>query len=190
MRVLSFIALFMSYAFFAQAQDQSEKSLVKTLKPEGVSEVVIDFGAEEINANPWEQGTFRIEMTIESNMPIQVLEQLVKVGRYSLEGFTENGKYYVKAPNIEKHVSVRGKDLEEKISIQVKTPGYYVLNNNTLGLGEDVVASIGRGGNSNDYTVKEIAIPPMNLKTTLKSNVKLELKTGDIVIEGMSLEIE
>lgn len=180
----------MSYAFFVQAQDQSEKSLVKTLKPEGVHEVVIDFGAEQINANPWDQGTFRIEMTIESNMPIQVLEQLVKVGRYSLEGYTEDGKYYVKAPNINKHVSVRGKDLEEKISIQVKTPGYYVLNNNALSLDGAVAGRSTTKVQMAKMAVNEIGVSSANLKTTLKSDVKLELKTGDIVIEGEPLEIE
>jgi hypothetical protein len=190
MRVLSFVALFLSFSFFAQAQDQSEKSLVKSLKPEGVHEVVIDFSAEEINANPWDEGTFRIEMTIESNMPIQVLEQLVKVGRYTLEGYTEDGKYYVKAPNIDKHVSVRGKDLEEKISIKVKTPGYYVLNNNTLALGPDYAARSTTEKQMALMAVNNIDVSSAQLKTTLKSDVKLELKTGDIVIEGEPIEIE
>ncbi len=202
MRVLSLLALFLSVSFFAQAQDESDKTLVKTLKNEGAYEVVIDFDASDINAEPWDNQTFRIQMKIEANVPIPVLEQLVKAGRYDLTTEKKDGKYYVTAPNIEKHISVKGKDLEDKIHVQVQTPGYYALSENSLVLGEDIVARARSAKNAEEilkpYAVQNVEVSDdISLATTLKSNPDIKLKKGDIIIyendadeNGTALEIK
>ena len=192
MKALSFAALFFSFIVFAQAQD-SDKTLVKTLDPEEASSVTIDFDAAQINPQPWDGGSFRIELVIKANMPIQVLEQLVKVGRYSLEGVKEGDKYYVTAPNLGKNVSVRGKDLVEEITVNIKTPGAFALANQTLERDLGVAA---RG--VDDAQIKEkmkitnsLEIPEVTIESTLKSsNVDLKLKTGDIVIGDEIIEID
>jgi len=185
MRISAFIALFMSFAFLVQAQDNSEKTLVKTLMPEESSEVVFETKNASIGSEPWDQKGMRVEIEVISNMPVSVLEQLVKAGRYELEGRTEDGIFYVNAPKMEKQVTVRGKLLEEVINFNVKTPGYYVLSENRL----MPDAGIAARGNMKHNIETVIVIKPV-LKTTLKSDAQIELKTGDIKIGDEIIEIE
>ncbi|WBM75902.1 hypothetical protein [Saprospira grandis] len=185
MRISAFIALFMSFAFLVQAQDNSEKTLVKTLMPEESSEVVFETKNATIGAEPWDQKGMRVEIEVISNMPVSVLEQLVKAGRYELEGRTEDGIFYVNAPKMEKQVTVRGKLLEEVINFNVKTPGYYVLSENRL----MPDAGLAARGNMKRNIETVIVIKPV-LKTTLKSDAQIELKTGDIKIGDEIIEIE
>lgn len=190
MKTLSFIALFLSFVVFAQAQNESDKTLVKSFDAEASTSVVIDFKTAEINPQPWDGQAFRIEMIIKANMPIQVLEQLVKAGRYSLEGIKDGDSYIVSAPNLGKSVTVRDKTLEEEIIVSIKTPGAFALSGNSL------EKNLGFAARSLDAekikemkAIKIIEIPEVSIQSTLKSDAKLELKDGDIKIDGEDLII-
>jgi hypothetical protein len=193
MRVLSFFTVLFFTAFLAKAQEHSDKTLIKTLDPSEATSVVIDFKAAQINPQPWDGMGFRIELIIKSNMPLHVLEQLVKAGRYTLEGVKDGDTYFVNAPNLEKNVSVRGKDLEEEISVSVKTPGYYIMANNTLF--KDATSLVARGLDETkilDYKkiTDSIGITEVKIQSTLKGSPNIKLKTGDILIDGKPIIIQ
>jgi hypothetical protein len=192
MKVLSFIALFFSFVAFTQAQGtESDQTLVKSFDAESSTSVVIDFKTAEINPQPWDGQAFRIEMVIKANMPIQVLQQLVKAGRYSLEGIKEGESYIVSAPNLAKSVTVRDRTLEEEIIILIKTPGAFLLAGNSLEKNLGVAA---RGVDTEQIkamkAINTIEIPEVSILSTFRTDAKLELKTGDIKIDGEDLIID
>lgn len=190
MKALSFVALFLSFICFANAQETSDQTLVKSFDAEASTNVVIDFKTSEINPQPWDGQAFRIEMIIKANMPIQVLQQLVKAGRYSLEGVKDGDSYIVSAPNLAKSVTVRDRTLEEEIIISIKTPGAFALSGNSLERNLGIAA---RGIDEEQLkamkAIKIIEIPEVSILSTFKSDAKLELKTGDIKIDGEDLII-
>jgi len=190
-KALSFVVLFLATTLCLQAQ--SDKTLVKTLNTEEATSLVVDIKSSEINPQIWDGGSFRLELTIKANMPIQVLEQLVKVGRYNIKGYKEDGKYYVTTPNMSKNVSVRGKDLEEEVVVKVMTPGYYVLTDNALSKNDEVIAgrTLDEEALNEFYKIKQdIELPEVSLKSSLNSKVNITLKTGDILIDGEPLELD
>jgi hypothetical protein len=195
MRAFTVFAFLLCFSFIAKAQETSDKTLVKTLDPAEATSVVIDFKTAQINPQPWDEKAFRIELIVKSNMPIQVLEQLVKAGRYTLEGVKEGEQYLVTAPNMSKSVSVRGKDLEEEIIVVIKTPGAYVLTNNALAKDEAQLAMLDRSGTGTQKAEmmkikNKVDISNVVLKSTLQNaTIDIKLKTGDIVVDGIPVEI-
>jgi hypothetical protein len=193
MKFLFFLILIFGISLNSIAQDKSNKTLVRVLDPEASSNMVIKFKTVSISKMPWDDQGFCFELQIKANMPIQILEQLLKAGRYDIDGVKYGDSYYVIAPNIDKNVSVRGKDLEEQITLVIKTPGNYDLTDNVITKNMDHLA--GRDGN--EVQVKEymkiknqVKVNKANLQTTLKSNQKLKLKKGDILIDGVAIEVE
>ena len=193
MKFLFFVTLFFGFTLNLTAQDNSNKTLVRVLDPEASSNMVIKFKTVSISKMPWDDQGFCFELHIKANMPVQILEQLLKAGRYEIDGVKYGDSYYVIAPNIDKNVTVRGKDLEEQITLVIKTPGNYDLTDNVITKNMDHLA--GRDGN--EVQVKEymkiknqVKVNKANLQTTLKSNQKLKLKKGDIIIDGVAIEVE
>lgn len=199
MKALSFllICVLMSTLTFAQ-ETESDKTLVKTLNPEGCQDIQLDFKNANIEAAPWDEGTMRVELEISANMPEAILAQLVKAGRYSLDATKEGETYIVSAPNLGKTVTIRGKDLEENIKVLVKTPGYFALNDNMLSkdINEEVVAA-----RTDDpakaqemikkmRAIKEKMAVHINVTSTLKGNPAVDLKEGDILIDGEPLKFD
>jgi hypothetical protein len=120
-----FALLFTTSTVFAQ---ESDKVLVKTLNPDNCPNVQIDIKNKGIESAPWDEGTIRVELEIKANVPDAILAQLVKAGRYSIGGIKDGETYIVSAENLGKTITIGGKDLEEEITIVVKTPGYFALN--------------------------------------------------------------
>ncbi|MFT5645922.1 MAG: hypothetical protein ACI976_000598 [Aureispira sp.] len=127
MKVFSFLfaLLLTTSTVFAQ---ESDKVLVKTLNPDNCPNVQIDIKNKGIESAPWDEGTIRVELEIKANVPDAILAQLVKAGRYSIGGIKDGETYIVSAENLGKTITIGGKDLEEEITIVVKTPGYFALN--------------------------------------------------------------
>jgi hypothetical protein len=143
MRKLLFLCAFLAMGTALWAQD-SEKTLVKTLNPDQAPNVHIDIRNEGMESEPWDEGTIRVQLEIEANVPAAILSQLVKAGRYSLDGGKDGEVYIVSAPNLEKTITIGGKDLEEKITIKVQTPGYFALNDQGMlskDINTDVIAA-------------------------------------------------
>ena len=199
---------FLATAHWAMAQDNASKNLVKTFDANGASSITFECKQKDIKSNVWDGGLLRVELLVKANMPEQVLEQLVKAGRYTIEGrLNENGEYVIVAPNVEKSVTVRGKDLEEEIIILVQTPTLYHLADNRKleknagdmafrGTTEEQEAQLKKFKNIDHKIETSVRIEStLNTGATKQANNSkaktppITLKTGDIIIDNVEIEI-
>ena len=126
---LFFALLFVALTTKAQ---ETNKTLVKTLDPKGTSIIDLKFKNKGIKAEPWDKGTIRIQLEIIANFPEAVVSQLIKAGRYTLTSSVEDGRLVISANNLNKAVSVGGKDLEDDIRVYTQTPGYYAVEDGAI----------------------------------------------------------
>lgn len=184
------VGLFLALSL--QAQD-SEKTLVKTLNPDEAANVHINIKNESMESNPWDEGTIRIQLAVEANVPEAILTQLVKAGRYSLDGNKDGEVYIVSAPNLDKAITIGGKDLEEKITISVQTPGYFALNDDGM-LSKDINTEV-IAARTTDAAEAEAMLKKMKaikedvqwdiqIKSTLRQQPDLDLSTVKITVDG------
>ncbi len=131
MKNISLLSLFLIFAVLLSAQNES-KTLVKTIDPSGASSVLFDFKYNKLEIKNWNNNTVRLQLEIRSNMPESILNQLVKSGRYTIEGTKIGETYTLKAPNLGKKVTIGGKVLQEEIILQVEMPDYMKISGNTL----------------------------------------------------------
>ncbi len=199
MKKLIFSALFALAMQLGFAQENSEKNLIKSFDPQGASAIILDIKTKEINSTVWNGGMMRVELLIKANMPDVVLDQLVKAGRYTVEAVkNEDGTFTVTAPNLSKVVTIKGKDLQEEIFVQVQTPTKYLVAGNKLEKEAplDVVASRDGNDESAKKAMAKFKAITDKMKTevkvisNLKKQPKLKLVTGDIKIDGKSLELK
>ena len=133
MQKLSVLFAFLLFAHLSFAQ--SDKSVTKTFNPKGSSSVVFEFPHSGIStADNKDFDVLVVDMVIKANVGENVLNQLAKAGRYTLEGqLNEEGVYVVTAPNLGKSVTVGGQDLVDEIHLVVKmTSGAYAVSGKSL----------------------------------------------------------
>jgi len=197
MKKLFFSALFALAMQAGFAQENSEKNLIKSFDPQGAQAIVLDIKTKEITTTVWNGGMMRVELLVKANMPDVVLDQLVKAGRYTVEATkNEDGTFTVTAPNLAKTVTIKGKDLQEEIFVQVQTPTKYLVSGNKLSKEESLVAA--RSGNEEAdkaAIAKFKAITDkMNTEVKVVSNLKKQpkfaLAPGDIKIDGKAIELK
>lgn len=177
---------------FLQAQE-SDKTLVKTLNPEECPNVQIDIKNKGMEATPWDEGTIRVQLEIKANIPEAVLTQLVKAGRYSIDGGKDADVYIVSAPNLNKAITIGGKDLEEEITIKVQTPGYFALNDAGVlskNINEETIAA--RSNNAEEAAamikkmkaIKENVNMHVSVTSTSKYKGDVDLSKYKLMIDG------
>jgi hypothetical protein len=125
------VAVLLLFANFIFAQDQG-KTLVKTMDPQGTTAIDFKFRNKGIEPKIWNEGFIRVELEITANFPEAVLAQLVKAGRYTLASTIEGEVFKITAPNLDKAVSIGGKDLDDHVTINIQTPGYYAMADGVL----------------------------------------------------------
>lgn len=188
MKVFSFLAaLFLiSSSVFAQ---ESDKTLVKTLNPEECPNVQIDIKNKGMSAEPWDEGTIRVQLEVKANIPSAVLAQLVKAGRYSIDGSKDGETYIVSAPNLEKSITIGGKDLEEEIKITVQTPGYFALNDGVLSkdINVEELAARGEADLEKMKRIKEDVNMLINVVSTSKYKGEVDLSKYKLVVDGKEI---
>lgn len=193
MKIFSFLLALLMVGTVSFAQE-SDKTLVKSLNPEECPNVKIDIKNKAINSNPWDEGTIRVELEIKANVPEAILNQLVKAGRYTIEGEKDGETYIVKAGNLGKSITIGGKDLEEEIIIQVKTPGYFAMSDNGVlskDINEEVIAA--RSDNpeeaarvlANMKKIKEDVKMHLNVVSTSNYKGEVDLSKFKLVIDGV-----
>ncbi len=111
---------------------QGDKTLVKTMDPKGTSMIAFDFRNLGVEAAPWDEGFIRVELEITANFPEAVLAQLIKAGRYTLTPSIDGEVFKVQANNLDKTVTIGGKDLDDQVRIFIKTPGYYAVSDDGM----------------------------------------------------------
>lgn len=187
------------FATILHAQVDSEKTLVKTLNPDEAPNVHIDIKNKGMESAPWDEGTIRIQLSIEANVPEAILTQLVKAGRYSLDGNKDGEIYIVSAPNLEKSITIGGKALEENITITVQTPGYFALNDAGMlskDINEEVIA--GRTLTEAEATamikkmraIKEDVQWDIQVTSTMTKQPNIDLSTVKIMVDGEEVNLE
>lgn len=192
MKVLSFFAAFLLLSSVSFAQE-SDKTLVKTLNPLECPNVQIDIQNKGMESEPWDEGTIRVELEIQANIPEAVLGQLVKAGRYSIDGGKDGETYIVSAPNLNKSITIGGKDLEEVITIKVQTPGYFALNDAGIlskAINEETIAA--RSNNAKEAAamikkmkaIKEDVNMHVNVVSTSKYKGAVDLSKYKLMIDG------
>lgn len=195
MKVLSFFAafLFLSSVSFAQ---ESDKTLVKTMNPLECPNVQIDIKNKGMESEPWDEGTIRVQLEVKANIPEAVLGQLVKAGRYSIDGGKDGETYIVSAPNLEKAITIGGKDLEETITIKVQTPGYFALNDAGMlskAINEETIAA--RSNNAKEAAemikkmkaIKEDVNMHLKVVSTSKYKGEVDLSKYKLMIDGKEI---
>jgi hypothetical protein len=199
MKVFSFLLVFFFTAGSIAFAQESDKTLVKTLNPQECPNVLIDIKNKDINSEPWDEGTIRIELEITANIPSAVLAQLVKAGRYSLDGGKDGETYIVSAPNLSKAIIVGGKDLEENIKIRVQTPGYFALADNGMlskEINEETIAA--RSNNQEEAAamikkmkaIRETLDLHVNVVSTSKFTGEVDLSKYKLVIDGKEVSAD
>ena len=200
-KLLFVLSLFIS-SQLAIAQEKSDKNLVKTFETKEATSISFQCNQKSVQPAQWDDALLRVELLVKANMPMQVLEQLVKAGRYTLESkFDENGDLIIIAPHIEKHVSVRGTDLVEEITVFVKTPGeYQLVEGKTLSKKIDDIALRNLKNEKDEEVIKKLK----RINTTVQTSIKLqsssrqkiskkelqEILKSHILIDGNPLIIE
>lgn len=198
MRQLFFLCAFWAMGTTLWAQD-SDKTLVKTLNPDEAPNVHINIRNTGMESAPWDKPTIRVQLEIEANVPEAILGQLVKAGRYSLNGGKDGEIYIVSAPNLDKSITIGGKDLEEKITIKVQTPGYFALNEQGMlskEINEEVIAA--RSNNAEDAAkmlkkmkaIQEDMNIEVMVKSTSRYKKKIDLSTFKITVEGKEIPVD
>lgn len=198
MRQLFFLCAFFAMGTSLWAQE-SDKTLVKTLNPDEAPNVHINIKNEGMESAPWDEGTIRVQLEIEANVPEAILGQLVKAGRYSLDGNKDGEIYIVSAPNLDKSISIGGKDLEEKITIKVQTPGYFALNSQGMlskEIDEGVIAARSNSAEEAAKMLKKMKAIQEDMdievmvKSTSKYNKPIDLSTFKITVEGEEMTVD
>lgn len=113
---------------FAQ---ETEKTLVKSFDPEGSEIIKVEF-TDQVTTDIWDENVLQVELDIHVNTSAAILSQLIKVGRYSIEGSKEENTYYLRLPALQKDVVIRGNKLTENIQASIKTPGYMVVESGAV----------------------------------------------------------
>lgn len=127
--ILFFAILFFANSIFAQDTD---KTLVKSMDPKGTSAINFEFRNKGVESEPWDENFIRVELEITANFPEAVLAQLVKAGRYSLTSSIDGEVFNILAQNLNKAVTIGGKDLDDHVRLNIKTPGYYAVSDGVL----------------------------------------------------------
>ena len=191
MRKITFLFA-MLFAGAAMAQIES-KTLVKTFDTAESTSVKFNFKNKEVKTESWPGGAgIRVELEIRANMPTQILDELVKAGRYSLDGLSADGSFVVNAPNLEKTVTIRGTDLQEEIIVHVKSADKYLVQGGVMEKDLGLVAA--RGTEAEAKAMKKfntnIECSVRVVSTMSKQPTAMKLQRGDILIGGEPIDFE
>ena len=214
MKKLTLALAFFLSANFLMAQEST--NLVQTLNPQEAKGVKLDIQTTDGKNNAavyekskdWDEGAgaIRLNIVIEANVPTAIVQQLVKAGRYKIQGNLKGDLFVIEAPNLQKTITIRGTDLVEKIKIKAEAPTYFKMASNKEGIAflgadmKEVVAMVEAAGIKTtnktmgmgklDYMSNLFKIKGETAcKITIKGNDENaedfeDLEFGDITIDG------
>lgn len=111
-----FVFLLGSFISFGQ----SEKTLIKSFNI-NVNEVVLNMECKK-SVSTWDKLYIRVELLVKTNMRTEILEVLVKNGRYTMESNIDGGKLFISIPNLQNKIKIGGVDLIENFEIKIWLP--------------------------------------------------------------------
>lgn len=192
------LSLLFSYASMSAQVHDSNKSLIKTLDPKECPNIKIDIRNQNLSTAIWDEGTIRLQLDVQANVPLAVLQQLVKAGRYSLDGGKDGETYIVVAPNLEKSIRIGGKDLEEIIQIKVQTPGYFVMHDNILSKDIDESTIAARSNNAEEAAallrkmkaIKQNVVLHTTIRSSSSYKESIDLSSFKLLIDGVEVRAD
>lgn len=165
-----------------------------TIQPEGAERVRLNFEYNELKDQKWGKEFIEVELIVRSQMPQAVLDILAQKGRYEVAIRKVNGDLLLDVPNLKKTVIIKGKTLEENITVRLSHPKFvYVEELETISFSKGLS---GRSSDADDSTKKFNTFQqPIQYTITLVSSLKnpkpsgFQLKTGDIEIDGEIIKL-
>ena len=115
------VALF-SFSTLLQAQQNCEKTLVKSFDIQGKTTVFLDFESQSVKVVEWDSNTARVEMTIAFEGNENTLKSLITVGRYNMVSTSNADVFTIGQPGLQRSVKVKGTEVKENISYHVSVP--------------------------------------------------------------------
>ena len=107
---------------------QGNKHLIKSFKISKQHEtIVLDFPFAKANSQVWKSPHLRLELEIYANVPNEVLESLMRSGRYQTEAHTQGNELIIKGPKMLEAVMIGQVQLEERIHVVLRTPDSFEL---------------------------------------------------------------
>ena len=104
---------------------QSQKTLIKSFNV-NVDEVTINIEGNK-SVSTWDKLYVRIELIVKTNMRNEILEVLVKNGRYNFESQINNQILTISLPNLKDKIKIGELDLVENFEIKIWLPNETTL---------------------------------------------------------------
>ncbi len=114
-KILSFLILFTNTSF-----SQTTKILTRQFVTSS-NLITIDFTDKVIVKNSKETNP-RIYLKIETKLPPQTLDALVKSGRYDYETTVINGEFIISMPKLARKIIINGEEVSENLSVEILLP--------------------------------------------------------------------
>ncbi|MCH2044500.1 MAG: hypothetical protein MK212_10325 [Saprospiraceae bacterium] len=164
-----------------------------TIQAEGAERVRLNFDYNELKDQKWGKESIEVELIVKSQVPQAVLDVLAQKGRYEVAARKVNGDLLLDVPNLKKTVIIKGKALEENITVRLSHPKFiYVEELETISFSKGLS---GRSSDADDSAKLNTFQQPIQYTITLASSLKnpkpsgFQLKTGDIEIDGKIIEL-
>jgi hypothetical protein len=104
---------------------QSQKTLIKSFNL-NVDEVTINIEGNK-SVSTWDKLYVRVELIVKTNMRNEILEVLVKNGRYNFESQINNQILTISLPNLKDKIKIGELDLVENFEIKIWLPNETTL---------------------------------------------------------------
>ena len=104
---------------------QSQKTLIKSFNV-NVDEVTINIEGNK-SVSTWDKLYVRVELMVKTNMRNEILEVLVKNGRYNFESQINNQILTISLPNLKDKIKIGELDLVENFEIKIWLPNETTL---------------------------------------------------------------
>jgi len=134
---LTFISLLLVTPHFGQT---AQRTLVKSFNVSKIQTVNLNLEGD-VEVRKWKKGLMRVEMRISlENGNDRLLKSMVIANRFNLDSDISESEMTVFAPALENEITIRGKEITEKISYIINVPEQLdvnVLENETLSLVEE-----------------------------------------------------
>ncbi len=120
----------------------AQRTLVKSFNVNKIQTVNLNLDGD-VEVRKWKKGLMRVEMKISlENGNDRLLKSMVIANRFNLDSDISEGEMTVFAPALENEITIRGKEIKEKISYIINVPEQVeinVLEHETLSLAEEKI---------------------------------------------------
>lgn len=190
--LLTLILLF--FAIIAAAQ----QTTLKSLDVQKCLNIKMKIPNKEIKRATWEEDEIRVEITLVSDLPNEVLQALLKAGRYELVGKKDSNDYIVTAPNMNFSLEVNQVKIKEELIIKISTPEYIVMNDRAE-LYKDINEQVIRSRSDTREELAAVLDRMRAIRETIKVSVSVQststfdvvdLSTFMISLEGKELAVD